>query len=52
MTTVIIGLNIKCDGIDNSSYEKLKKSFSMYFCKICLESALPFQELNDDQFFL
>ena len=44
--------HIKCDGIDNSSYEKLKKSFSMYFCKICLESALPFQELNDDQFFL
>ena len=43
--------HIKCDGIDNSLYEKLKESSSSYFCKICMELALPFQHLTNEQFF-
>jgi len=44
--------HIKCDGLDNSIYENLKKSTSKYYCKICLELALPFQQLTNEQFFL
>ena len=48
----IFWTHIKCDGIDNSLYENLKESSSKYFCKICLELALPFQHLNNEQFYL
>ena len=45
--------HIKCDGIANSLYEKLIVSTSSnYYCKICMDSVLPFQDLSDDQFFL
>ena len=44
--------HIKCDGVDNSLYENLKNSNSDYFCKICKELAIPFQQLNDEQFFI
>ena len=44
--------HIKCDGISNSLYDKLKNSTSKYYCKICIELALPFQQLNNEQFFL
>ena len=43
--------HIKCDRIDNSLYENLKESPSKYFCKICMENALPFQHLTNEQFY-
>ena len=44
--------HIKCDGIDNRTYEKLKKSndSEKYFCKQCKETCFPFQKLSDDEF--
>ena len=44
--------HIKCDGVNNSLYENLKKSNSTYYCKLCKELALPFQQLTDEQFFI
>ena len=45
--------HIKCDGIDNKTYEALKKSNELekYFCKICKENTFAFQKLSDDEFF-
>ena len=45
--------HIKCDGIDNKTYEALKKSsdYESYFCKICEEETFAFQKLSDDEFF-
>ena len=45
--------HIKCDGIDNKTYEALKKSsdYESYFCKICKEETFAFQKLSDDEFF-
>ena len=39
--------HIKCDGIDNKTYEALKKSsdYESYFCKICKET-FAFQKLS------
>ena len=52
VTFVINGV-IKCDGIDNKTYEALKKSsdYESYFCKICKEETSAFQKLSDDEFF-
>ena len=45
--------HIKCDGIDNKTYDFLKKSSisEKYFCKTCNEDTFPFQKLSDDEFF-
>ena len=46
--------HIKCDGIDNKTYNSLKKSDDddeKYFCKLCKESIFPFQKLSDDEYF-
>ena len=44
--------HIKCDGIDNKTYEALKKSNDpeLYYCKICKEDIFPFQTLSNDQY--
>ena len=49
MIFVIIGI-IKCDGIDNKTYEALKKSSDSYYCKLCKEEIFAFQKLSDDQY--
>ena len=45
--------HIKCDGIDNKTYDALKKSNdnTKYYCKLCKENIFPFQKLADDEFF-
>ena len=45
--------HIKCDGIDNKTYETLKKSdeSEKYLCKLCKEETFVFQKLSDDEFF-
>ena len=48
--------HIGCDGISPYDYEKLKKlpqverDKIIHFCKRCMEDALPFQKLSDDEF--
>ena len=42
--------HIKCDGIDNKTYEALKKSSDSYYCKLCKEEIFAFQKLSDDQY--
>ena len=45
--------HIKCDDIDDKTYEALKKSTKseIYYCKVCREEIFPFQTLSNDQFF-
>ena len=45
--------HIKCDGIDDKTYEDLKKSDDdeKYYCKLCKEGIFPFQKLSDDVYF-
>ena len=45
--------HIKCDEIDNKTYELLKKSDEEvhHFCKLCKENIFPFQKLCHDEFF-
>ena len=45
--------HIKCDNIDNKTYEALKKSSvsEKYYCKLCKEDLFVFQKLSDDEFF-
>ena len=45
--------HIKCDGIDNKTYETLKESSDSdkYFCKLCKEETFAFQKLSDDEYF-
>ena len=45
--------HIKCDGVENKTYEALKKSddSEKHFCKICNEDVFAFQKLSDDEFF-
>jgi len=42
-----------CDGVDNKTYEILKKSkkTELHYCKICREDIFAFQTLTDDQYF-
>ena len=44
--------HIKCDGVDEKTYEKLKKSkkSETHMCKICKEDAFAFQTLSEEQF--
>ena len=45
--------HIKCDNIDPSYYEILKKpenSKRHHFCKICKEEMFPFQNIVNEQF--
>ena len=48
--------HIGCDGISPYDYEKLKKlpqverDKIIHYCKRCMEDALPFQKLSDDEF--
>ncbi len=55
--------HIKCDGVDVSHYEKLKKSSSLvvhnriysddsmhHYCKLCREELFPFQTLQTEQY--
>ena len=44
--------HIKCDGIEPSHYEILKKSDTTqhHYCKACKEEHFPFQTLNDEQY--
>ena len=44
--------HIKCDGIDNKTYEALKRSkeSELYYCRICKDEIFPFQALSDDQY--
>ena len=45
--------HIKCDGVENKTYEALKKSDDSvkHFCKLCKEDIFAFQKLSDDEFF-
>ena len=45
--------HIKCDGVENKTYEALKKSDDTikHFCKICKDDMFAFQKLTDDEFF-
>ena len=45
--------HIKCDEIDNKTYEALKKSndSEKYYCKLCRQNIFAFQHLSDDGFF-
>ena len=45
--------HIKCDGIDDKTYNDLKKSNDneKYYCKACKESIFPFHNLSDDEYF-
>ena len=42
--------HIKCDGIDNKTYENMKNNQQMnqHFCKTCKEEIFPFQSLTDE----
>ena len=44
--------HINCDGVDNKTYEMLKKAnkTELHYCKICKEDIFPFQSLADDQY--
>ena len=44
--------HIKCDRIEPSHYEKLKKSdvAQQHFCRLCKEELFPFQSLDNDQY--
>ena len=45
--------HIKCDGVDNKTYESLKKSDDdsvTHFCKICKDEIFAFQTLSDEQY--
>ena len=44
--------HIKCDGIDNKTYETMKKSkkLDLHYCKICKEEIFVFQNLSDEQY--
>ena len=44
--------HIKCDNVDNKTYESLKKSdqSQTHFCKICKEEIFAFQTLSDEQY--
>ena len=48
--------HIGCDGIEPYDYDKLKKlpqaqrDKIIHYCKQCLEDAVPFQKLSDDEF--
>ena len=45
--------HIRCDGIDNKTYETLKKSLKtdLHYCKLCKEEIFVFQNLSNDQYF-
>ena len=45
--------HIKCDNVENKTYETLKKSDDCvkHFCKLCKEDIFAFQKLSDDEFF-
>ena len=45
--------HIKCDGVENKTYEALKKSDDSvkHFCKLCKMDIFAFQKLSDDEFF-
>ncbi|XP_057305356.1 uncharacterized protein LOC130642284 [Hydractinia symbiolongicarpus] len=45
-------IHIKCNNLDNTSYNLLKQSTTPWFCIDCTAKTLPFQNLNNDQFFL
>ena len=44
--------HIKCDGVDNKTYDILVKSDDSvsHYCKICKEEIFAFQSLTDDQY--
>ena len=44
-------VHIKCDKIEPTHYEVLKKSEDPYFCTPCKEEIIPFQKLSNQQFF-
>ena len=44
-------VHIKCNCLDNSCYNLLKNSTNPWFCAVCTADALPFQNLNNEQFF-
>ena len=46
--------HIKCDEIDNKTYEALKKSSELekYYCKLCKENIFAFKKLTDDEFLI
>ena len=44
--------HIKCDGVEPSTYNKLKSTndCSLYYCKTCKEEIFAFQTLSNDQY--
>ena len=48
--------HIKCEQIDDKTYDKLKKqddsTKTNHFCKTCFEDNVPFQKLSDNEFFI
>ena len=44
--------HIKCDNVDNKTYESLKNSDQSltHFCKMCKEEIFAFQTLSDEQY--
>ena len=45
-------IHIKCNNLDNTNYNVLKNSTNPWFCATCTADAIPFQNLNNEQFFL
>ena len=42
--------HIRCDGVEPSFYEKLKKSKDDHYCKLCREEHFPFQKLPNEEY--
>ena len=42
--------HIRCDGVEPSLYETLKKSKDDHYCKLCSEEHFPFQKLPNEEY--
>ncbi len=43
--------HFKCSSIDSARFDFLAENLSsIWFCRFCLNEALPFQSLNENQF--
>ena len=43
-------VHAKCNGIDNSTCDNLQEDAMPWFCRICIESSIPFSKLADIDF--
>ena len=45
-------IHIKCNKIDDVTFEKMKVNLDLFLCLKCKEDIFPFQKLSDEQFFM